>query len=169
MRYSETHSNNRTPHSMCSLYSYHALSNNWTTLDFLEKLLPPPYIDRPSFSIIKINTIVVLYILSFSFFLIGDSKIKHPDILTLSHFRKRAGILGWYNDWMRAARSGYGGFDSRRGWLEIFLFSTASRPVLGPTQSPIQMAPGALFPGVKRPWREADHSPSYAEVKNTWR
>jgi hypothetical protein len=33
----------------------------------------------------------------------------------------------------------------------------------------IQWAPRALFPGVKRPRREADHSPpASAEVKKTW-
>jgi hypothetical protein len=37
---------------------------------------------------------------------------------------------------------------------------------LGPTQTPIQWVPGALSLGVKRPGREADHSPpSSAEVK----
>jgi hypothetical protein len=50
--------------------------------------------------------------------------------------------------------------------LGIFLFTTASRAALGPTQLPIQWAPGALSLGVKRPGREADHSlPSSAEVK----
>jgi hypothetical protein len=38
--------------------------------------------------------------------------------------------------------------------------------VLGPTQPPIQWERGALSLGVKRPGREADHSPpSSAEVK----
>jgi hypothetical protein len=51
----------------------------------------------------------------------------------------------------------------------IFLLSTPSRLVLGPTQPPIQCVQGALSPGIKRPGREADHSPpSNAEVKNTW-
>jgi hypothetical protein len=64
---------------------------------------------------------------------------------------------------------GYGlddrGFESLQG-LGIFLFTTASRPALRPTQSPIQWVPGALSLGVKRPRREADHSPpSNAEVK----
>jgi hypothetical protein len=50
-----------------------------------------------------------------------------------------------------------------------FLFTTASRTALGPTQPPIQCAPDALFFGVKRPGREADHSrPSNAEVKSAW-
>jgi hypothetical protein len=45
-------------------------------------------------------------------------------------------------------------------------FTTASRTALGTTQPPIQWVPGALSLGVKRPGREADHSPpSNAEVK----
>jgi hypothetical protein len=41
-----------------------------------------------------------------------------------------------------------------------------SRTALGPTQPPIQRVPGALSLGVKRPGREAGHSPpSCAEVK----
>jgi hypothetical protein len=57
------------------------------------------------------------------------------------------------------------GFDCRRG-LGIFLFTTASRTVPGPTQPPIQWVPGALSLGVKQQGREADHSPPpSAEVK----
>jgi hypothetical protein len=53
--------------------------------------------------------------------------------------------------------------------LGFFLFTTLSRPVLGPTQLPIQWVPGALTLGAKRPGRVADHSPpSSAEVKNAW-
>jgi hypothetical protein len=50
------------------------------------------------------------------------------------------------------------GFDSRWG-LRIFLFTIASRTTLGPTQPPSQWVPGALSLGVKRPGRQADHSP----------
>jgi hypothetical protein len=51
----------------------------------------------------------------------------------------------------------------------IFLFTTASRPALGPTQPPIQWVPGALYLGLKRPGSEADHlPPSSAGVKNVW-
>jgi hypothetical protein len=58
-----------------------------------------------------------------------------------------------------------GGFDSRQT-LGIFLFITASRPTLGPTQPPIQRIPGTLCLGIKRPGREAHHSPpSSVEVK----
>jgi len=53
------------------------------------------------------------------------------------------------------------GFESRLE-LGIFLFTTASRPALGPTQPPIQWVPG-----VNRSGCEADHSPPFsAEVKN---
>jgi hypothetical protein len=59
-------------------------------------------------------------------------------------------------------------FDYRQG-LGIFLFDTASRPSLGPTQLPVQGIPDVLSPGIKRPWRKADHTPpSSAEVKNAW-
>jgi len=48
----------------------------------------------------------------------------------------------------------------------IFLFTTASREVLGPTQPPIQWVAGALSLRVKRPVLEADHSPpSSADMK----
>jgi hypothetical protein len=67
-------------------------------------------------------------------------------------------MCGWF--------TGLTGFDSRQG-QEIFLFPTASRPVLGPTQTPIQWAPGTLSTGVKLSEHEADHSPlSSAEDKN---
>jgi hypothetical protein len=48
--------------------------------------------------------------------------------------------------------------------MRFLFYATASRPALGPTQAHIQW-----IPGVKRPGREANHSPtSSAEVKNTW-
>jgi hypothetical protein len=50
--------------------------------------------------------------------------------------------------------------------LGIFLFATASRLALGPTQPPIQWGTGVSFRGIKRPGRDADHSPpSGAKVK----
>jgi hypothetical protein len=56
-------------------------------------------------------------------------------------------------------------FDSPRG-LGTFIFIIASRKALGPTQPPIQWAPGTLSLGVKRPGSEADQSPlSNAEIK----
>jgi hypothetical protein len=50
-----------------------------------------------------------------------------------------------------------------------FLFDTASRNALGPTQPPIQWIPGALSLGVKRPGREADNFLHLApRSKNAW-
>jgi hypothetical protein len=43
--------------------------------------------------------------------------------------------------------------------VKNFLFSTASRPALVSTQSPIQCVSEVLSPGVKRQGREADHLP----------
>jgi len=51
-------------------------------------------------------------------------------------------------------------------YWEFLLQTTAFRTALMPTQPPIQWVPGALSLVVKRPGREADHSPpSRAEVK----
>jgi hypothetical protein len=67
--------------------------------------------------------------------------------------------------WAMGWTIGVLGFDSRRG-LGIFLFTTAPRTALGPSQPPIQWIPGALSLGVKRPGCEADSSPPpSAEVK----
>jgi hypothetical protein len=71
------------------------------------------------------------------------------------------------SDWLRAGRPK--GRSSSPGRFKNFLFSTWSRPALGFTQPPIQCVLGALSPGVKRPVREADHSPpTSAEVKQMW-
>jgi hypothetical protein len=56
------------------------------------------------------------------------------------------------------------GFDFRQG-EEIFLFPSASRPALWPTQPPIRWVSVAFSPGVKRQGNEADHSPSSAGLK----
>jgi hypothetical protein len=82
--------------------------------------------------------------------------------MLFSTYRHVYRILIEYLDILRATGWTIGvlGFDSRRG-LRIFLFSS-----LGPTQPPIQCVQGALSLGVKRPGREADHSPpSSAEIK----
>jgi hypothetical protein len=60
------------------------------------------------------------------------------------------------------------GFDLKQG-LGIFLFTTVSRPAMGPTQPPIQWVLVALSLGVKCPTYEADYSPpTGAEVKSAW-
>jgi hypothetical protein len=57
-------------------------------------------------------------------------------------------------------------FDSRQG-VWNFLYSTVSGAAPGHIQSHIQWVGGAVFLGVKRTGREADHSsPSSAGVKN---
>jgi hypothetical protein len=67
--------------------------------------------------------------------------------------------------WTTGWAIGVLGFDSRRG-LGIFLFTTASRMALVPTQPPIQCVPGTISMEVRKPGREANHSPpSRAEVK----
>jgi hypothetical protein len=48
----------------------------------------------------------------------------------------------------------------------FFLLSTSCRPVMGPTQSPVQGLQGTLSPGVKPLGSEAGHSPpTSAKVK----
>jgi hypothetical protein len=50
-----------------------------------------------------------------------------------------------------------------------FLLSTSSSRIREPTHPPIQWARRALFLGVKRSGRKADHSPpTNVEIKNTW-
>jgi hypothetical protein len=57
------------------------------------------------------------------------------------------------------------GFESRQE-LGIFLFTTAYKPALGPTQSPNNVYQGFFPWEVKQPGCEAIHSPpSSAEVK----
>jgi hypothetical protein len=58
-------------------------------------------------------------------------------------------------------------FESRKGLL-IFLFTTASRPALRPTQPPIQWVPGALSVGVKGSEREADAHPHLVLRSRMW-
>jgi hypothetical protein len=56
-------------------------------------------------------------------------------------------------------------YDSQQGQV-IFLFATTSRWYLETTHSAYW---GAIFPGVKEPGCEADHSPpSDTKVKNAW-
>jgi hypothetical protein len=54
--------------------------------------------------------------------------------------------------------------------VQARFFSSIRRPDrLRRSQPPIHWVPGALYPGVKRPGHEANHSPpASAEVNNTW-
>jgi uncharacterized membrane protein YcfT len=80
--------------------------------------------------------------------------ILRSHVGTLVH---RAAGIGRYSNWLWAGRPRDWNLNLDRG--KTFLFSTSSRPVLRPTQSPIKWVPAALSPGVKRQGREADHSP----------
>jgi hypothetical protein len=78
-----------------------------------------------------------------------------------AHFKniyfKELGYHSPYSDWLRAGRPR--GWSSSPGRVKNFLFSTSSRPALGPTQPPIQWVAWALSLVVKRQGRKADHSP----------
>jgi hypothetical protein len=70
---------------------------------------------------------------------------------------------------LECLKIGYDRFLPHALYFIIYNHPTVSRTALGPTQPPIQWVPGALSLGVKRPGREADHSPpSSAEAKNAW-
>jgi hypothetical protein len=70
--------------------------------------------------------------------------------------------------WATGWTIGVLGFDSRRR-LGIFLFITASRTALGPTQPPIQWVQGALSLEVKRPRCETvTHLHLMPRSKNGW-
>jgi hypothetical protein len=64
---------------------------------------------------------------------------------TVSAMRSRS----WYNSVGTATGYGLDGRGLNTGRDNVFLFSAASRPALGPTQPPIQWVPRALSPGVK--------------------
>jgi hypothetical protein len=82
---------------------------------------------------------------------------------------RKTNIIHWSWDSSVGIGTGYGldGRGSTPGRDNIFLFFTASRRALRPTQPPIQRAPGVLSSRIKRPGCEAGHlPPSSAEVKN---
>jgi hypothetical protein len=54
--------------------------------------------------------------------------------------------LSQHSVWLQTGRLG---FDPRQR-QRIFPLASASRPALGPTQSPVQWVPGVFSPGVKR-------------------
>jgi hypothetical protein len=76
-------------------------------------------------------------------------------------------VAQWYSDWLRARRPRCR--SSSPGRVKNFIFSTASRGTLWPTQPPSQWVPRAVSPQIKRPGREADRSPpTTALVTKTW-
>jgi hypothetical protein len=71
-------------------------------------------------------------------------------MLNLITGRSRDSAVG-IADWLRDGR--LRGWSSIPGRVKNFLFSKLSRPALGSTQTPIQLVPEALSPGVKRSGR----------------
>jgi hypothetical protein len=70
----------------------------------------------------------------------------------------------YYSRYSDGRSSGLPGLEYRQG--KYFCLLHNIQPVLMPIQPPIQWVLCASSPGVKRPGREADHSPpSSAEVK----
>jgi hypothetical protein len=95
-------------------------------------------------------------------YILHTAFLAHPDIFLNLIRGYEPGEHSWYSDWLRAGRPR--GRSSSPGGGKNFHFSMSSRPALGSTQPSIQWVPG-----VKRPVREADHSPpASAEVKKTW-
>jgi hypothetical protein len=100
-----------------------------------------------------------------------DLEIRRPSCLTVCRALSLVTSSGGSRDSEVGIATGYG-LDDRGvgvpspGRVKNFLFSTSSRSALGLTQLSTQWVPGALSEGLKRPRREADHSPTSAEVKN---
>jgi hypothetical protein len=86
-------------------------------------------------------------------------------IYTSVRFQKL--IFFWSNQGIDGLWAGRPGFYSRQGQINFLPVCTASRPAVGPTQPHGKSVAGAFSAVVKRPGREADHSPpSSAEVNN---
>jgi hypothetical protein len=87
-------------------------------------------------------------------------------VLLLFHYLEP----GWrsrHRDWQRTEGPRIRSSCPGRG--EIYILSTSSIPVLRSTHPPIQRVLEAVSLRVKRPGREADHSPTTsAEIKKMW-
>jgi hypothetical protein len=117
-------------------------------------LLPPSKVTR------FLPSTLFLIFLNLCWSLNVTDQISHPH-KTSKYFVLYILIRSWYSDGLPAGRPG---FNSRQ--YKIFLF-TASRPIPGPTQPPIQYVPGAMSLEVNQPGCEANRSPpSTAKVKN---
>jgi hypothetical protein len=77
--------------------------------------------------------------------------------VTFVQIVQEPGYRSRYSGWLRAGWQR--GQSSYPGRVKNFIFSTSFRPALGLTQSPIQWVLVAFYPEVKRPGREANHSP----------
>jgi hypothetical protein len=82
-------------------------------------------------------------------------------------FFEGAGYRSRYSDWLLPGRLRARSSSFSKG--KDLLFSTLSRPALGPVQLPIQWVQKGFLTGVKRFGCDADHSsPTSAEEKKTW-
>jgi hypothetical protein len=78
-------------------------------------------------------------------------------------------LSGWFISLNTVTRlcAGWPGFVSWQQQSILLFTSAVSRPVLGPTQPPIQWVLRTLLPGVEQLRHEVDHSsPSGTEIKN---
>jgi hypothetical protein len=113
--------------------------------------------------------IYIKYVTNLDFSYVNISLCVNNAPKSLSHAQRRRDSSVSIVIRLRVGRSGFN-YRQVQWWEEFFLFTTASRPALGPTQPPIQRILRPLTPGVKRPGREANHSPlPTADVKNEWR
>jgi hypothetical protein len=90
------------------------------------------------------------------------------DTYSHTHTHTEPEWLSQYSDWLRVERSGFSSSILGAGQE----FSLHHRIQTGSEANPASypVGTGVLSPEVKRPWREADHSPpSSAKVKNAWR
>jgi hypothetical protein len=77
--------------------------------------------------------------------------------------------LSWTHSGQATGWTGENGFDSNRGVRKYFFFSPKRTRCLLIAKSPSQRIPWALSPGLKRPGRETDHSPSSSAELTTAR
>jgi hypothetical protein len=95
-----------------------------------------------------------------------DPVIQYNGIMCIARPILRTEIAQWYSAGLRAGWSG--GSIPGRGW-EFFSSPLCPDRFWGPPSLLSNGYQGALSLGVKRPGREADHSPpSSAEAKNAW-
>jgi hypothetical protein len=85
------------------------------------------------------------------FLAIRDVHLNTKQHISNVHYTSLQPLLWLLAGWLRCQSSSPDRFKN-------FLSSKLSRPALGSTK-PIQWVPGALSPVLKRPEREADHSP----------
>jgi hypothetical protein len=85
--------------------------------------------------------------------IITNVKLYEAKLIEENNHLRRAGIA----ESVQRRATGLMAVGSSPGRVKNFLFSTSSRPALGPSQPHVQCVPGALSLGVNRPGREAEH------------